>query len=232
VFIALKFSILNGNTQPDPVINENFAGSRPVAMAGEPLFWAPGIPGPPGPVFFKETPSVMEKLIICLFLCFAPALVVLPQSRPLKVGDTIPSFSLRDQDGKVFDSREHLGKNILVIYFYPKDESAVCTREACAFRDDYAAFSRAGALVIAINAADRLSHKSFQQHHQLPFILLSDPRNEVLKKFGVKSKFFISGRETFVVDLSGKIVYSYDSFTNGQAHAEKTLQFIEQLNKK
>ena len=86
-------------------------------------------------------------------------------------------------------------------------------------------------MVIGINSGTVESHKKFIQNHKLPFTLLSDPDNKVLKMFGVKSKFFITGRETFVVDLTGKIVFTFDSFTNGPAHEKEALQFIDSMQK-
>ena len=151
------------------------------------------------------------------------------QSPALQVGDTVPSFRLEDQDGHLFDLSDYVGKKILVIYFYPKDESPVCTIEACAFRDDYSRFTQAGALVIGINSGTVQRHKSFHDHQGLPFVLLSDPQNLVLKRFGVKRSFLFTGRETFVVDLRGKIAFTYSAFTQGEAHAEKALQVVKQL---
>ena len=148
----------------------------------------------------------------------------------LDMGDTIPVFSLQDQDNKTFKSTDYTGKNIMVIYFYPKDESAVCTKEACSFRDNFTEFTKAGAIVIGINQASVEKHKKFQQHHNLPFILLSDPGNKVLKLFGVRSKFFVTGRETFVVDKTGKIVFRFDSFTKGKEHQQEALKVIKNLN--
>ncbi len=152
------------------------------------------------------------------------------QEKRLSIGDTIPSFALKDQDGKLFNTRDYVGKKILVIYFYPKDESSVCTKEACAFRDSYTDFEKAGATVIGINYASEESHKSFQRSHQLPYILLSDPDNKVLKLFRVKGKLMFTGRETFVVDLQGKIVFTFDAFTKGAGHSQKALEFIRQMN--
>ena len=151
------------------------------------------------------------------------------QGKTLKVGDPVPVFSLRDQNDSLFNSTDFVGKNILVIYFYPKDESSVCTKEACSFRDNYKDFTKAGAMVIGINSGTVESHKNFAKNHQLPFTLLSDPDNKVLNMFGVKKKFFISGRETFVVDRSGKIVFTYNSMTNGTAHEKETLAFINNM---
>ncbi|EHQ30243.1 peroxiredoxin [Mucilaginibacter paludis] len=150
----------------------------------------------------------------------------------LTVGDAVPSFSLKDQDGKLFNIKDAIGKHILIVYFYPKDESMVCTKEACAFRDSFADFTKAGAQVIGINAGTVESHKNFQKNHQLPFILLSDPDNKVLKMFGVKNKFFMTGRQTFVVDMKGKIALSYESMLEGTEHSRQALAVVQALNLK
>lgn len=171
----------------------------------------------------------VQKILLLFFIAFISCKVS-AQDKHLSVGDTIPSFSLQDQDGKLFDTRDYVGKKIMVIYFYPKDESSVCTKEACTFRDSFSEFEKAGATVIGINYGSVESHKSFQLHHQLPYLLLSDPGNKVLKLFGVKGKFMLTGRETFVIDLSGKIVFTFDAFTRGAAHSQKALEFIRKMN--
>lgn len=144
----------------------------------------------------------------------------------LKIGDTLPSFKLKDQNGNDFNSADYIGKKKLVIYFYPKDESAVCTKEACSFRDSFAEFTDKDAMVIGINSASVESHKAFAEHHRLPFTLLSDPENKVLKQFGIKNVLFLTGRETFVVGLDGKIAFSFRAFLKGDAHPEKVLEFL------
>jgi peroxiredoxin Q/BCP len=151
------------------------------------------------------------------------------QGKTLRVGDSVPVFSLRDQHDVLFNINDYKGKKILVIFFYPKDESSVCTKEACSFRDYYSDFGKAGAMVIGINSGTVESHRNFINNHQLPYSILSDPDNKVLKLFGVKKKFFISGRETFVIDKAGKIVFTYDSFTNGPAHEKEALAFIKKM---
>jgi peroxiredoxin Q/BCP len=140
-------------------------------------------------------------------------------------GDAIPAFSLKDQSGKDFNMMDYRGKK-LIIYFYPKDESGVCTKEACAFRDSYKYFEDKGAVVIGINSGSVESHRKFAEHHNLRFTLLSDPGNKVLKLFGVKNVLFLSGRETFVVDEGGKVVFKFRSFLNGNAHVVKTLEYL------
>ena len=173
----------------------------------------------------------MKRILIASSLFFGVFQACSSQGKHLGVGDAAPQFSLRDQNDSLFNIADWLGKEILVIYFYPKDESRVCTKEACSFRDSYSDFTKAGAMVIGINSGTVETHKNFALNHQLPFSLLSDPDNKVLKMFGVKKKFLISGRETFVIDKSGKIVFTYDSFTNGPAHEQEALNFIKGMGK-
>lgn len=139
---------------------------------------------------------------------------------------TIPDFQLKDQNGEIFNSKEFIGKKILVIYFYPKDESGICTKEACAFRDSYFDYIDAGAMVIGINSGTERSHKAFAEHHRLPFTLLSDPGNKVLKLFGIKNVLFLTGRETFVINLKGQIAFRFRSFLNGDEHSQRALDYI------
>jgi peroxiredoxin Q/BCP len=154
------------------------------------------------------------------------------EQKTLVVGDTMPKFSLTAQDGKLFNSADYAGKSFLVIYFYPKDESMVCTKEACQFRDSFNDFTKAGAKVIGINAGTVASHKAFSEHYKLPFILLSDPDNKVYHLFGVKNKMFMTGRETFVIDKNGKVVFVYEALMQGKKHADDALAFIKAHNAK
>lgn len=144
----------------------------------------------------------------------------------LAIGDKVPQFSLKDQNGNDFKVEDYKGKK-LIIYFYPKDESAVCTKEACAFRDNYDIFTEKGAVVVGINAASVESHKKFAVNQRLNFKLLSDPGNQVLKLFGVKNILFLTGRETFVINEEGIVVFKYRGFLNGNAHIQETLQYLE-----
>ncbi len=171
----------------------------------------------------------MKKII---FLALSVVLLLQScqsQIKQLAVGDAAPIFSLKDQNDKVFDIKDYIGKKKLVIYFYPKDESGVCTKEACAFRDNFTDYTNAGAMVIGINNESVETHKKFQEHHNLPFVLLSDPKKEAINGFGVKDFFTMTGRETFVVDLNGKIVYTYNSSSQGEKHATEALAFIKSL---
>ena len=97
----------------------------------------------------------------------------------LKVGDKAPDFTLPSQMGDNVTLSEFLGKKAIVLYFYPKDESPGCTREACSFRDSYDVFTELGAEVLGVSSQSVESHKSFATHHGLPFLLLSDADGKV-----------------------------------------------------
>ncbi len=152
------------------------------------------------------------------------------ENRELIIGDPAPLFSLPDQDGKIFDLATHLGGGPLVIYFYPKDESYGCTKEACSFRDSYGEFLRHGVEVVGISADDEESHRSFAAHHRLPFPLLSDPGRKVARMYGVgKSLGLFPGRVTFVIDGRGIIRGKFSSQAKYDQHVEEALKIISTL---
>src|SRR5258708_38455229 len=116
----------------------------------------------------------------------------------LNVGDAMPDVTLVGDSGPV-KLRDRIGKK-LVVYFYPKDETYGCTKEACKFRDQYEDFVAAGAEVIGVSRDDAASHAKFREHHHLPFTLLSDPDGKVAASWGVKTTLGLPGRTTFVFD--------------------------------
>lgn len=149
----------------------------------------------------------------------------------LKVGSEVPEFILPDQNGKMFDLRRVLGKENVVIYFYVKDETPGCTKEACTFRDDYTQFQKDNAVVIGISAQSVKSHKEFAEKYNLPFTLLSDGKNRVRRLFGVKDVMgSIPGRETFVVDKQGKIVYIFNSNSKPVEHVTEAMRILNGLS--
>jgi len=181
----------------------------------------------------KKVSIVAMLAIGCSFFVAAPAATAqtTQEQHTLAKGDDVPECSLKDQDGKTFNLADVLGKKKLVIFFYPKDESPVCTKEACAFRDAYEKYKDADAMVIGINNGTVESHKAFAKKNRLPFTLLSDPDNVVLNKFGVKEQDFgnnvkVSGRETFVIGLDGTIVYSFRDFMKGDEHSQQVLNYL------
>jgi len=144
----------------------------------------------------------------------------------IKIGDTIPVFTLKDQNHNDFDISLLLGRKKLVVFFYPQDGSLNCTKEACYFRDLSDVFEEADAIVIGISSQSVESHKEFAEKNMLRYTLLSDNENKVRKLFGVPGKFFglIPGRVTYVADRSGKVVYIFDSQTETQRHADEALK--------
>lgn len=152
-------------------------------------------------------------------------------AQQLGSGDRIPYFSLLDQDGNQVSISDHLGEGPMVIYFYPKDDTPGCTREACSFRDSYEEFSDAGAKVFGISSDSPEKHKQFAERYRLPFTLLADTGNTVRKAFGVKGDLFglIPGRVTFVIDEEGIIRHVFDSQTRAEAHMRESLEAIRRI---
>jgi peroxiredoxin Q/BCP len=173
----------------------------------------------------------MHKLIFLACVLIILSNSCTSQSHQLDVGNKIPLFSLKDQDGKTFNMKDSVGNSIFVIFFYPKDESPVCTKEACSFRDSMDLFTKAGAEVVGINQGSVESHKRFQQDSHLNYESLSDPDKKVIKEFGVNGAL-LTDRVTFVVDITGQIVFKYHSMTEGNKHVKEALDFIRQLKKK
>ncbi|MBX7148986.1 peroxiredoxin [bacterium] len=150
----------------------------------------------------------------------------------VKEGDKLPEFSLSDQNGKSVDIKNLIGKKVLVIYFYPKDDTPGCTKEACTFRDSYDDFKRAGAEVIGISSDDEASHKKFAATHHLPFILLADSGGKVRKLMGVpKTMGLLPGRVTYIVDKKGIVRHVFNSQFQAEKHVEESLEVIKRLEK-
>ena len=148
----------------------------------------------------------------------------------LRVGDKIPDFAAIDTNGDLFDSTKIIGKKPVVIYFYPKDDTPVCTAQACSFRDQYEDFKNLGAEVIGISGDSLKSHVAFANKHQLPFILLSDFDNKIRKSFGVPNDYFglVPGRSTYVANKNGTIQLIFDS-TSGKIHIKKALEILKTM---
>ena len=145
----------------------------------------------------------------------------------LKIGDLLPNFKAKDSNGNEFDSQNYIGKQALVIYFYPKDDTPGCTTPACSFRDNYQDFKDLGAEVMGISSDSPQSHIKFQSKYNLPFILLSDQDKKLRKLFGVENNLlFIPGRETFVADKNGIIVLIFNSMS-AKIHITKALQILK-----
>jgi thioredoxin-dependent peroxiredoxin len=150
----------------------------------------------------------------------------------LKVGDKIPNFSAKDAYGNTFESQSVIGVKTVVIYFYPKDDTHVCTQQACAFRDQYEDFKDLGAEVVGISGDSTSSHQKFASKYKLPFTLLSDSSKKIRNLFGVPTALFglLPGRVTYVVDEKGIIQLQFDNL-GGIIHIEKALEILKKLSK-
>ncbi|MEM1026034.1 MAG: peroxiredoxin [Myxococcota bacterium] len=149
-------------------------------------------------------------------------------SDPLAVGETAPSFELKNQKGETVRSAEV--QRPMVIFFYPKDDTPVCTQEACLFRDNYDGIQEADAEVFGISSDSTDSHKSFAERHGMPFDLLSDPKGAIRKAFKVPSTMgVLPGRVTFVIDREGVIRHVTNSQLSAQKHVTEALAALKAL---
>jgi peroxiredoxin Q/BCP len=149
----------------------------------------------------------------------------------LNVGDRIPAFTLSDQNGDLFQIEEALAKGPVVLFFYPKDGTPVCTAEACSFRDASGDFMAAGATVVGISSDDVASHRQFASKHALSFPLLADEGGDLRKKLGVPRAMLGlgEGRVTYVIDQEGIIRHRFDALLSAHKHVEESLQTLRSL---
>ncbi|MBR2791325.1 MAG: thioredoxin-dependent thiol peroxidase [Erysipelotrichaceae bacterium] len=140
----------------------------------------------------------------------------------LNIGDKAPLFSLPDQNGKVHNLEDYRGQKV-VLYFYPKDNTSGCTKQACNFAELYPQFTEKGAVVLGVSKDSVASHKKFEEKYGLPFTLLSDEGLEVLQAYDVwkeKSmygrKYFGVVRSTYLIDENGIIVRALEKVNAGE----------------
>jgi peroxiredoxin Q/BCP len=147
----------------------------------------------------------------------------------IKLGDQVPYFKALNSKGESIESTSFIGVQPVVLYFYPKDDTLGCTAQACTFRDHFSDYQDLGATIIGISVDDVRTHQRFQNKYQLPFELLSDPKQEIRRLFGVPTNLFglLPGRVTYIIDSSGKVVGIQDSQFPGKHHTKS----IELLNK-
>jgi peroxiredoxin Q/BCP len=149
----------------------------------------------------------------------------------VKVGDKAPDFTLPSQMGDNVMLSEFFGKKNVVLYFYPKDETPGCTREACSFRDSYQELASLGAEVLGVSGQSVESHKSFATHYGLQFILLSDKDNKARELYGVPSTMgLIPGRVTYIIDKQGVVRHVFSSQTQAERHVEEAKKTLRELD--
>ena len=137
------------------------------------------------------------------------------------VGELAPEFSLLDQDGQTVSLSQFRGQKNVVLYFYPRDETPICTQEACSFRDAHPEFQAVDAEILGISADDQASHRAFADNHRLPFRVLSDPKLQVAKQYGALKGFgLIRSRVSFVIDRAGVVRDVIEAQFSASAHVE------------
>ena len=148
------------------------------------------------------------------------------------VGEKAPGFSLPNQHAQKICLEDFKGEKSIVLFFYPADESPICTREACAFRDAYQDFNDAGAVVIGISSDKIEKHQIFASNHQLPFHLLSDNEGSLRKAFGVpRSLGLLPGRVTYVIDPRGIVRHLFSAQFSAERHVQEALKIVYQIEK-
>jgi thioredoxin-dependent peroxiredoxin len=151
-------------------------------------------------------------------------------ARGIGAGDKAPDFTLPSQDGEQVRLLDRIGQRVVVLYFYPKDNTSGCTAEACAFRDSHEVFAEAGAEVIGVSSDSVDRHAGFAARHGLPFTLLSDAGGKVRKAYGVPAALgIIPGRVTYVIDRDGTVRHVFNSMTNIDGHVKEALEVVRQL---
>ncbi len=147
----------------------------------------------------------------------------------IQAGDKAPGFSALDQDGNTHSLKDYRGRK-LVLFFYPKDDTPGCTKEACNLRDHYALLQSRGIAILGVSADDQQSHKQFEQKYQLPFPLLADTEKKIIKKYGVwgernlyGNKFMGIKRTTFLINEKGQV----DQVIRGVRTADHAAQILQ-----
>ncbi|MGE5218962.1 MAG: peroxiredoxin [Chloroflexota bacterium] len=150
-------------------------------------------------------------------------------------GKKAPAFSLEGSDGKKHSLEDYKGKTV-VLYFYPKDNTPGCTKEACGFRDLTPNLKKSGAVVLGVSKDSIPSHNKFVESFKLPFVLLSDPKTEVMKKYGAWGRKMMYGKEvegtirsTVVIGPKGVVVKHWPVVKKAETHPEEVLQFLKSL---
>lgn len=199
----------------------------------KPVFWME-IKGLFGNIYPENKKYIkFRNFYLFYLLVYIILFIIYLNTNTMKVveGSKVPAFELKNQYGELFTLDSVIGKKNLVIYFYPKDDTPGCTKEACSFRDQFAVFADADAMIIGISAQSVESHLAFAEKHRLNYLLLSDTDNKVRNLFGVPSNLFglIPGRVTYIVDKKGEVVYIFNSQMNAEKHVDEALRILQAM---
>jgi peroxiredoxin Q/BCP len=147
------------------------------------------------------------------------------------VGSKAPDFTLPSQSGEMINLRDFLGNKPVVLFFYPKDDTSGCTKEACAFRDSFEEFRKLDAEVIGISSDSVESHRSFAEKHGLPFTLLSDEGGEIRSLYRIPNTLgLFPGRVTYVMDRDGIVRHVFSSQLGFDNHVEEALRALRSIS--
>ena len=151
-------------------------------------------------------------------------------------GKAAPAFTLKDQDGKAVSLASFKGQKAVVVYFYPRDDTPGCTKEACGFRDSNRELQKLGVEVIGVSADGGESHQKFRAKYKLPFTLLSDPGNKVMEKYGAYGEKMMYGkkttgviRSTVLVGKDGKVLRHWAKVATAEKHPDQVLAAVKEL---
>lgn len=199
----------------------------------KPVFWLE-IKGLFGNIYPENKKYIrFRNFYLFYLLVYIVLFIIYFNTDTMKVieGSKVPAFDLKNQYGELFSLDSVIGKKNLVIYFYPKDDTPGCTKEACSFRDQFAVFADADAMIIGISAQSVESHLAFAEKHRLNYLLLSDTDNKVRKLFGVPSNLFglIPGRVTYIVNKKGEVVYIFNSQMDAEKHVDEALRILQAM---
>ncbi len=151
--------------------------------------------------------------------------------RTIEPGDRAPDFTREAHTGQQVSLTDYRGKNVVVLYFYPRDGTPVCTKEACSFRDAFQEFAELGAVVIGVSGDSLERHREFAAKQALPFLLLSDADGSLRKSYGVpKTLGLLPGRVTFVIDKAGVVRHVFSALFSGERHVAEALEVVRTLS--
>jgi thioredoxin-dependent peroxiredoxin len=147
----------------------------------------------------------------------------------LQVGDPVPHIAFNISNDQHVSLADFKGQ-VVVLFFYPADNTLVCTRETCSFRDSYADFKQAGAVVIGVSGDSQSTHGEFAASHQLPYLLVSDADGSLRRAFGVRKKLgFLPDRVTYVIDRQGIVRDVFHSQLLARKHVQNALRVVREL---
>ncbi len=170
----------------------------------------------------------MKTLVVVLAGAVVTQFAAFAADMP-KVGDRAPDFSVAASDGTTVHLKDHMGKGNIILYFYPKDDTTGCTKEACGLRDTFDEFKGLNATILGVSFDSVASHKAFIAKYNLPFVLLADTDKSVAKLYGVADDSSrVASRVTFVIDKAGKIAF-VDPKVNPATHAAELRTVLNSL---